>query len=201
LSQAVSDAVFELHGACVHSLRFSLSGPLDYPYAPAQVSEDNPPPALFRRMVAVSPPPARKGAPWQTGMTLDGRPFDPAGPRDRLAEVEHQESVDHLDPPEPETVVLDWQFDIPLNLRTVAFPGDDEGSHLLSIPYWNPSRAAGKAVTKDVKYSATHRVNWATKPQSDWVAVSFDAFWPAERDSADVIIPLGDCNDQCPNSR
>jgi hypothetical protein len=163
MSQGVSDAVFELHGACVHSLRFSFGAPLDYPYARAQVSDDNPPPALFRRLQAVSPPPARKGAPWQTGMTLAGRPLDPAGPRDRLADARHQDGVAHLDVPKPETVVLDWWFDVPHNRRTVEFPGD-----------------------------------WGTKPQSDWVAVSFDAFWPAERDSADVIIPLGDCDEHCP---
>jgi hypothetical protein len=201
MGQPVSDAVFELHGACVHSLRFSFCAPLDYPYAPAQLTDDNPPPALFRRMQAVSPPSARKGAPWQTGMTLDGKPFDPTGPLDRLAEVQNPDGADSLDMPEPENVVLDWLFDVPRNRQTVAFPGDDEGRYLLSIPYWNPVPASGETVTKDVEYFATHRVDWGKKPQSNWVAVSFDAFWPAERDSADVIIPLGDCDKLCPSSR
>ena len=201
MSQPISDAVFELHGACVHSLRFSFSAPVDYPYAPAEVTDDNPPPALFRRLQAASPPPARKGAPWQTGMTLDGDPFDPAGPLDRLAEVQHEDGVDGLDMPDPENVVLDWWFDVPRNPQTVAFPGEDQARYLLSVPYWKPVTGAGDTVTKTVDYFATHRVDWGKQPQSPWVAVSFDGFWPAERDSADVIIPLGACDELCPSSR
>src|SRR5687768_17033227 len=106
MGQPSRDAVFELHGACVHSLRFSFYAPLDYPYAPAKVADENPPPVLFRRLQAVSPPPTRKGAAWHTGMTLDGKPFDPAGSRDRLVHVKHREGVDSLDAPEPENVVL-----------------------------------------------------------------------------------------------
>lgn len=199
MSHPISAAVFELHGACVHSLRFSFGAPLDYPYAPAPVAEENPPPALFRRLQAVSPPPARKGAPWHAALTLDGEPFDPSGSRERLAEVRHREGVDHLDAPEPESVVLDWMFDIPRERQTVAFPGADEGSYLLSIPYWNPATGTGETVTKEVEYFATHRVEWGKRPEADWVAVSFEAFWPAERDSADVIIPLGSCDQHCPN--
>jgi hypothetical protein len=196
MTVAASDAAFELHGACVHSLRFSFAAPLDYPYAPAQADPDNP--ALFRRMQAVSPPPLRLGAPWPTGLTLDGRPFNPAGPLDRLADVEHPEGAANLDTPDPDTVILDWMFDVPRDQHTVTMPGDDEGKYLLSIPYWNPAEESGGTVTKTVDYFATHRVDWAKKPTDDWVAVSFDNFWPKERDSADLLIPLGDCDDLCP---
>ncbi|MET0419027.1 MAG: hypothetical protein ABW022_23690 [Actinoplanes sp.] len=198
MGQPSRDAVFELHGACVHSLRFSFCAPLDYPYAPAKVADDNPPPALFRRLQAASPPPTRKGAPWQATMTLDGQPFDPTGPLDRLAEVKNEEGADSLDAPEPETVVLDWYFDVPRNRHTVAFPGEDEGRYLLSIPYWNPVTETGQTVTKEVDYFATHRVPWAKKPKSTWVALSFDNFWPTERDSADLLIPLTTCDPSCP---
>ncbi|WP_436532442.1 hypothetical protein [Actinoplanes sp. HUAS TT8] len=181
-------------------MRFSFGGPVDYPYAPAKVSAEQPP-ALFRRMQAVSPPPSRRdGTPWQAGMTLDGKPFDPAGPRNRLAEVEHAEDVDGLGAPEPETVVLDWMFDVPRERQTVAMPGEDAGRFLLSVPYWQPASDSGKTVSKTVEYFGTHRVEWAQRPRSEWVAVSFDGFWPAERDSADMIIPLGDCDDRCPAS-
>ncbi|MFC7534233.1 hypothetical protein [Actinoplanes sp. GCM10030250] len=197
----MSDAVFELHGACVHSLRFSFAAPVDYPYAPAEVAVDGPPPALFRRVQAVSPPPTRVGAPWQSGMTLDGKPFDPSGPLDRLAEVENTEGTGNLDTPEPETVVLDWMFDVPRDEQhPVSIPGHDQGRYLLSVPYWNPAEVAGRAVTKTVDYFATHRVDWNGTPQSDWVAVSFDDFAPKDRDSADVLIPLGACDDHCPSS-
>jgi len=198
VSEPISDAVFELHGACVHSLRFSFAAPIGLPYAPATLAEDNPPPVMFRRVQAASPPPTRKGARWTTGLTLDGKPFDPSGPLDRLAEVEHPEDAESLDTPDPETLVLDWVFDVPREQHTIAMPGDDKGEYLLSIPYWNPA-ADGEAVTRTVDYFATHRVNWATEPQADWVAVSFDGFYPKERDSADVLIPLGNCDDQCPS--
>jgi hypothetical protein len=197
VSEPISDAVFELHGACVHSLRFSFAAPVGLPYAPATLAEDDPAPTLFRRIHAASPPPSRKGAPWSTGMTLDGKPFDPTGPLDRLAEVSPQDGADNLDAPEPDTMVLDWVFDIPRRQHTVTMPGDDQGRYLLSVPYWTPA-TDGQTVTRNVDYFATHRVDWATKPQADWVAVSFDGFYPKERDSADVLIPLGDCDEHCP---
>ena len=199
MSVGSSDAAFELHGACEHSLRFSFAAPLDYPYAPAKMAEDNPAPALFRRMQVASPPPSRKGAPWATGMSLDDQPFDPDGPLDRLDDVRHPEGADNLDQPAPETVVLDWTFEIPREQHTVTMPGDDKGKFLLSIPYWNPAEAAGGEVTKDVDYYATHRVEWAKQPEANWVAVSFDGFFPKERDSADILIPLGACDELCPH--
>jgi hypothetical protein len=131
---------------------------------------------------------------------LDGTPFDPTEPADRLAEVKHEEGIGGLDAPEPDTVVLDWYFDIPRSPRSVDFPGDDEGRYLLSIPYWNPATESGEPVTKHVDYSATHRIDWAKTPQSPWVAVSFDKFYPAERDSADILIPLGACDHLCPDT-
>ncbi|MFC7534232.1 hypothetical protein [Actinoplanes sp. GCM10030250] len=180
-------------------MRFSFAAPVDYPYAPAQVAVDDPPPALFRRVQAVSPPPTRKGAPWQSGMTLDGKPFDPAGPLDRLAEVQNTEGAGNLDTPAPDTVVLDWMFDVPRDEQhEVSIPGHDGDRYLLSVPYWNPATVAGRAVTKTVDYFATHRVDWSRTPESDWVAVSFDDFFPKDRDSADVLVPLGGCDEHCP---
>ncbi|WP_133872044.1 hypothetical protein [Paractinoplanes brasiliensis] len=151
-------------------------------------------------MQAASPPPTRKGAPWQTGLTLDGQPFDPDGSCDRLAEVEHPAGATNLDQPTPDTVVLDWTFDIRREQATITMPGDDEGQYLLSIPYWNPAAAAGTTVTQTVDYYATHRVEWTKAPLDDWVAVSFDDFYPKDRDSADILIPLGDCDELCPVS-
>jgi hypothetical protein len=37
---------------------------------------------------------------------------------------------------------------------------------------------------------------WKRVP-SDWIAVSFEAFWPPERYSADLIVPLGECDESC----
>ncbi|WP_436532446.1 hypothetical protein [Actinoplanes sp. HUAS TT8] len=134
-------------------------------------------------------------------MTLDGKPFDPAGPVDRLADVELAEDVDSLGTPDPETVVLDWMFDVSREQQAMMIPGEDKGRFLLSVPYWQPSSDSGTPVSKTVEYFGTHRVEWAQRPQSEWVAVSFDGFWPAERDSADLIIPLSECDDLCPSAR
>jgi hypothetical protein len=198
MGQPVSDAAFELLGACVHSLRFSFGAPLDYPYAPARLAEDNPPPALFRRVQAASPPPAREGDLWQTGLTIDGTPFDPQQHFTRLGDVQTPEGARPLDLPQPEEIVLDLLFSVPRQRQTMTFPGDDRGKYLLSVPYWKPPADSGDAATRQVEYFATHRLQWTKQPQDRWVALSFDAFWPAERDSADVIIRLGDCDDRCP---
>ncbi|GID29269.1 hypothetical protein C8E87_1042 [Paractinoplanes brasiliensis] len=157
------------------------------------MADEKPPPALFRRMQAASPPPARNGAPWQTGLTLDGEPFYPVGALDRLADVEHPAGATNLDQPAPDTFVLDWTFDIPGDQHTISIPGDGEGQRLLSIPYWGP------ATEKTVDYYVTHRVEWAEQPADAWVAVSFDGFYPKERDSADILIPLGACDELCPS--
>jgi hypothetical protein len=201
MSQAVSDAAFELLGACRHSLRFAFGAPIDYPYAAVRLAAENTPPALFRRLQASSPPPTREGAPWQTGMTLDGRPFEPADPghRSALDRVQRDEGAASLDQPEPAAIVLDQHFSLPRQQQKVAFPGSDRGRYVLSVAYWSPVPASGDEVVKEVEYYDTFRMEWDRRPESDWVAVSFDAFWPPERDSADVLIPLGECDDGCPN--
>jgi len=200
MGQPVSDAVFELAGACVHSVRFAIGAPLDYPYAPGRPAPENPPAAFYRRVLAVSPPPARAGEGWETGLTLDGRPFDPAAEPERLGDVRRPEGLSSLDVPEPGKIVLDQWFTIPRQPRRMAFPGPDQGRYLLSVPYWTPVTEPGETLTKQVDYFATHRLEWAKRPAGRWVALSFDAFWPPERDSADVIIPLGDCDAECPTS-
>ena len=200
MGQPVSDAAFELLGACVHSLRFAFGAPLDYPYAPAPLAGENPPPALFRRLQVSSPPPGRDGTAWQTGMTLDGKPFHPDDLSGRLAEVQHDEGLASLDLADPEKIVLDRWFSVPRERHPMSFPGPDRGRYLLSIGYWSPVPASGESVTRDVEYYGSYRMDWVRRPAEDWVALSFDAFWPPERDSADLIIPLGECDELCPRA-
>ena len=196
-SQEVNDAAFVLHGACVHSLRFSLGVCLGYPYAPARTAEGDPPRKTFRRLLAASPPPARAGRPWHAGMTLDGSPFDPAGPLDRLADVEMEHGMAALDRPNPSSIVLDRWFGIPRERTTMTLSSYGSSCFLLSIPYWNAARAIGVTVTRVADYYVTHRVDWTRTPRSRWVAVSLEAFWPPERDNADMLIPLGSCDRLC----
>jgi hypothetical protein len=197
-SIAVSDAAFELAGACMHSIRFVFAAQIAYPYAGASLVEDNPPESLFRRVQAASPPPSRAGKPWQTGLTLNGAPFDPANARDHLNNVKLVTGIDNLDAPNSDTIILDHWFEIPRAVRRVEWSWDEPRPYLLSCPYWQPISGPGDTASQDVDYSAVLRLNWLKPPASTWVAVSFDAFWPAERDSADVLIPLSTCDSFCP---
>ncbi|WP_143232627.1 hypothetical protein [Actinoplanes regularis] len=158
-----------------------------------------PAPALFRRVQVVSPPPSRAGESWQTGLTLDEKPFQPGVVPSRLAEVKVEEGAPALDLPDPQSIVLDRWISVPRQAGTVEFPGPDVGQYLLSVQYWNPVGPGEKSVTKKVEYHGTYRIDFDGPPASDWIAVSFDAFWPPERDSADVLIPLGDCDENCPS--
>ncbi|AEV83521.1 hypothetical protein ACWT_2920 [Actinoplanes sp. SE50] len=195
---AVSDAAFELVGACAHALRFALAAPLDYPYAAAGISTTTPPPALFRRVQVASPPPDRGAEPWHTGLTLDDKPFQADLPTDRLGEVRLEDGIPSLDLPDPSSIVLDRWFSVPRRSSTIAFPGRDFGQYLLSVQYWNPVPPGEPAVTRDVAYHGTYRFEFERPPAGDWIAVSFEGFWPPERDSADLLIPLGECDDNCP---
>jgi hypothetical protein len=201
MNQASSDAAFELRGACVHCLRFAFGAPVGYPHATAQIAENSPPPAMFRRLQAASPPPTREGAPWHEGLTLDGGPFRPDVSSYRLDEVRFGDGLASLDPPEPETVVLDQWFTVPRQRHVMAFPGEDHGRFLVSIDYWNAVPESVEEIEKEVQYYDTYRMDWDRRPEGDWVAVSFDAFWPPERDSADLLIPLGECDDECPPTK
>jgi hypothetical protein len=196
MGQPISDAAVEILGACRHSLRFAFGAPIGYPYAAARFARDNPPPALFRRVQVAWPPPKREGAPWQTGLTTDSGDFDPDNPPKRLRDVRPPEGAISLGPPEPDTIVLDWWFSVPRARQTMTFPGADQDFTVLSVPYWNELQVA------HVEYFATHRLSFPAdrtdQKRGDWIAISFDAFWPPERDSADVIAHLGDCDVHCP---
>jgi hypothetical protein len=196
MGQPVSDAAVEILGVCRHSLRFSFGAPLDYPYTAARPADDNPPPVLFRRVQVSSPPPPRDGAPWTTGLMTNGGDLDPSSPPADLGAVRAREGAVALDMPEPETIVLDWWFSVPRARETMTFPGTDGDRYFLSVPYWTPATTG--SVTRDVAYFATHRLKWAQTPASEWIAVSFDGFFPPERDSADLIAKLGPCDGLCP---
>ena len=64
--------------------------------------------------------------------------------------------------------------------------------------YWNPDQAPGATVTTQVDYFVIRRLNFTREPRGDWIAISFDGFWPPERDSADLIARLGECDARCP---
>jgi hypothetical protein len=199
MSEPISDAAVELLGVCKHSLRFAFGAPLGYPYAAAKPAADDPPPVLFRRVQVASPPPSRNGALWRTDLRCGNQPFDPDNAPDALSKVWPREGAVSLDVPKPESIVLDWWFSVPRARETMTFPGPDRDRFFLSVPYWSPAQA-GETVTKEVEYFAVHRLHWARPPEQKWIAISFDAFWPPERDSAELITRLGDCDAHCPGT-
>ncbi|BCY10884.1 hypothetical protein L3i22_059720 [Actinoplanes sp. L3-i22] len=194
----VSEAAFELAGACVHALRFAVGAPLDRPYAKVEVSTTHPAPALYRRLQVVSPPPTRDGEPWQTGLTLNDKPFQPSELPRRLADVQITEGTPSLDLPDPERIVLDRWISIPRQQATMEFSSTGDDRYVLAVQYWNPVPPGEESVTKELQYYGSYRFDFDRPPASDWIAVSFDGFWPPERDSADLLIPLGDCDENCP---
>jgi hypothetical protein len=199
MGQPLSDAAVELLGVCRHFLRFAFGAPLGYPYAAAPLAVDNPPPALFRRVQVASPPPNRQGAHWKTGLVTDNGAFDPDTFDGPLRQVRAEEDAIALDIPEPETVALDWWIRVPKTKKkkTMTFPGPDRDLGFLSVPYWNPVPWPGETVTRRVEYYATHTLKFPDPLAGSWIAISFDAFCPPERDSADLIARIGDCD--CPS--
>src|SRR4051812_42336317 len=193
-SQPISDAVVEIRGLCRHSLRFAFSTPIGLPYAAARLPQKNPPPALFRRVQVAAPPPRRDGAPWETGLVVGEEAFAP----DAVSRptVEAQEGAVSLDQPDPDGIVLDWWFRVPrlAESKEITLPGDGGPFCFLSVPYWHPE--SGQPVTID--YFTEKRLPFRSAPRGEWIAISFDAFWPPERDSADVIARLGECDSLCP---
>jgi len=200
MSVGTSDAAFELVGACVHSLRFVFGGPIGYPYAsPLPGDRDGAPEALFRRIQVVSPPPTRAGEPWQTGMKLAQQPFDPDTGAGKLADVTCEEGIPSLDAADPGTVVLDEWFRVGRREAQVDFPGEDQGRYVLSIRYWSPIPEGQARTRKTVAYyNDDLTMEWSRDVSvGDWIAISFDAFFPPERDSADLILQITDCDGRC----
>jgi hypothetical protein len=197
MSQPVSDAAVELLAACPHFLHFSFGTPVGYPYAAAQPDHDHPPQVLFRRVQVASPPPGRDGEAWHVGLESDKRPFNPKTFTGPLSLVRPQEGAISLDLPDPENILLDWWFSVPRDRQVMTFPGPDRDLCVSSVPYWSPA-SSGETVTRTVDYFVTHRLKWTTPPEKgSWIAISFDAFCPPERDSADLIARIGDCD--CPS--
>ncbi|MCY1139018.1 hypothetical protein OWR29_13495 [Actinoplanes sp. Pm04-4] len=132
-------------------------------------------------------------------MKLAGQPFDPETGAGKLADVTFDEGIPSLDAAAPDTVVLDEWFRVPRQEGHVDFPGDDHGRYALSIKYWSPIPEGQTSTRKTVSYyNDDLTMKWGRTPAvGDWVAVSFDAFFPPERDSADLILQIGECDGRC----
>ncbi len=201
MSHAGGDAVFDFPQVCRNgiALKFGVRDPTHPQGAPEMRLR-----ALYRRIQAASPPPTRDGRPWELGIrvkdgTEDGQPLRVAGGDDswKRRGVFHLEGIPSLDQPTPNTIVLDRWLAVPAvqaHPTTLAFTNEVDQRGFLSVSYPQPPIQDEGVTRVGVAYYNQHTFHWARQlPPGAWVAISFDRFWPPERDSADYIAQVEDC--------
>jgi hypothetical protein len=200
MSHAGSDAVFDFLQVCRDGIQLELGvrAPIHSQDAPEKRLR-----AIYRRVQAASPPPARDGRPWELGIrvkdgTEDGQPLRVADGDDswKREGVFHLEGIPSLDQPTPNTIVLDRWMAVPAvqaHPTTFAFTNEVDQRGFLSVSYPQPQIGDDGVTPVGVAYFEQYTLYWARQlPPGAWVAISFDRFWPPERDSADYIAQVED---------
>ncbi len=122
--------------------------------------------AIYRRIQAASPPPTRDGRPWEYGIRVKDDTED--GQPLRVADGDDS-----------------W--------KRVAFTNEVDQRGFLSVSYPQPHIGDDGVTPVGVAYFEQYTLHWARQlPPGAWVAISFDRFWPPERDSADYIAQVED---------
>jgi hypothetical protein len=106
------------------------------------------------------------------------------------------EGIPSLDKPPPETVILDQALAVQFEWsREMKFNDEPDPLGFLSIPYPQPYDYDPKLTSVGVNYYGEYTLPWS-KPLSPgaWVAISFERFENPERQSADFITQVQDCN-------
>lgn len=208
MSHPSSDAVMDPVRACRHSLQFRLGVQFRLPDR-APPSLESLLPARYLRIQVASPPPRRiDGSRWQDGLrvhddTENGREFDASDPTWKQSGVFPLEGIAPLDQPPPETLVLDQWLAVravpptaaltnTFTLMASSLPSVGTTNHFLSVPYPAPVVDGKQLEVAGVTYYC-QEVLPLTRGAKDWIAVSFDRFWPPERASADYIIAVEAC--------
>jgi hypothetical protein len=170
MPQAGSDAVFDFPRVCRHGfrLRFGVRPPGGSRGAPGQRLR-----AFYTRIQAASPPPARDGLDWRFGIRVNNGTENgqPLGATDddhswKLHGVFHVDDIPSLDQPDPGTIVLD---------RWLAVPAAQASP--TTFAFTNDVDQVGREL-----------------PVNSWVAISFDRFYPPERNSVEFLAPVGACD-------
>jgi hypothetical protein len=193
---AAPDAVFDVLQVCRNGIRlkFGVRAPTR-PQGPPERRLR----AIYRRIQAAYPPPTRDGRPWEYGIrvadgTEDGQSLRVTDGDDswKRQGVFHLEGIPSLDQPAPDTIVLDGWLTVPAvqaSPTTFTFTNEVDQRGFLSASY--PQPPIGDV---GVAYFDQCTFYWTRDLPSDaWIAVSFDRFWPPERDSADYIARVEDC--------
>jgi hypothetical protein len=162
--------------------------------------------ARYLRISAASqPPPRAGGAAWEDGIRVrdaDGgsHPFQAADDRWKRDGVVLVEGTPSLGQPAPDTIVLDRWLAVPfvpdgdVDATAFSFTADPDPRAFLSVPY--PQPPAGKV---PVWYAGAYDLRWSRPLEPGaFVAVSLDRFWPPERDSADYLAQVEDCQLHAP---
>jgi hypothetical protein len=189
MSQAGSNAIFDFQQICRHGVKlvFGVIAPTN-----PQASAGSRLPAIYVRIQAASPPPRRAdGSEWTSGMLNDLQALQPSSPSAdwKNPGVRFAEDIASLGQPPPDTIKLDQWLTVPANAVKRRFTGAPDPLGFLSAPYPQPVVGAGGATDVQVDYNiATELLPWSNPPDpGNWVAFSFDRFWPPERESVEFI--------------
>ena len=205
-SQAGSDAFMAIQHVCRDGIRFRLGLQWRDPSSSEKTLV-----ARYLRISAASRPPRRVGgADWQDGIrvgdgTGNGQPFQAGDSSWKRLGAFPVEGTPSLDQPEPGTVVLDRWVAVP------AVPGEHAAATaftftarpnpmaFLSVPYPQPPIGASGVTEVPVRYAGAYDLRWS-RPLAPgaFVAVSLDRFWPPERDSADYLAQVENCQLHAP---
>jgi hypothetical protein len=199
MPHAGSDAVFDFLRVCSHGVwfKFGVRTP-----ASAQDAPPNRLRSLYARIQVASPPPSRVDKlPWEFGIrvndgTEEGQPLqvapgDDSWKRDGVFQVN---GIPSLDQPAPGEIVLDRWLTVPNNPTILEFNGQVDHLGFLSASYPQPELDDSGVARVPVDYYREYDIPWLRDlPVNNWVAISFDRFWPPERESVEYIAQIGNC--------
>jgi hypothetical protein len=192
MSHAGGDAIFDFVRICRHGVKlvFGVTPPTD-----PKASRERRLPALYRRIQAASPPPARAdGRPWEFGILFEdgAKNLQPL----RLAIGDDSwkqrvpifvEDIASLGQPKPGKIVLDEWLRVPAEPINRLFTTGPDPRGFLSASYPQPKTGEDGATHVRVDYNAEFDLEWSRPPEKRWVAFSFDRFQPPERESVEFI--------------
>jgi hypothetical protein len=202
MSHAVSDAIMQPLAICHCRIRFNLG--VQFRLVDKPLKE--PLGARYLRMQAAPPDRRVDRTAWPSGLKVkaeDDGPdldFNPGDPGWEHRDVYPLEGISPLGLPEPETLVVDRWVTVPpvpdnVKIQPVIALGNvaDEAPHFVSVAYPPPGLGNQQLVDVGFYYYLSEKVVRFNREARDWLAVSFDRFWPPERSSADYILPVDDC--------
>jgi hypothetical protein len=100
-----------------------------------------------------------------------------------------------LDQPAPGDIVLDRWLTVPGHRTTLEFNGNVDHLGFLSASYPQPKLNERGVAQVPVDYYRQDDIPWLRDlPVNSWVAISFDRFWPPERESVEYIAQIGNCD-------